>query len=83
MTRLDVELLDCLIMGRPINLSYVIVQHMLSTLAVNHRLLPNGSIISKILLHFQVPLQDVVYTETKQIGPKAMTSIGFSSKNSK
>ena len=56
---------------------------MLSTLVVNHRLLPYGSIISKILRHFDVPLQDVVYTKTKLIGPKAMTSIDFSRKNRK
>ena len=54
---------------------------MLSTPAVNHRLLPYGSIISKILRHFQVLLRDALYKETKRIGPEAMTSIGFSRKN--
>lgn len=54
---------------------------MLSTPVVNHRLLPYGSIISKILRHFQVPLRDAVYKETKRIGSKAMTNIGFSRKN--
>ena len=48
-TRLDVSLLDSLISGRPIHIGYVIIRHMLSTLAVNHRLLPYGSIITKIL----------------------------------
>ena len=51
-TRLDVGLLD----SRPIKLGYVILQHMLSTPAVNHRLLCYGNIISKILRHFHVPL---------------------------
>ncbi|KAH9743958.1 hypothetical protein KPL70_003484 [Citrus sinensis] len=82
-TRLDVGLLDSLITGRPINLGYIIVRHMLSTLVVNHRLLPYGSIISKILRHFEVPLRDVGYMETKRIGPEAMTSIRFSRRNSK
>ena len=51
-TMLDVGLLDSLIMRRPINLDYVIVRHMMSTLAVNHHLLYYGSIIFKILRHF-------------------------------
>ena len=81
-TRLDVGLLHSLISSRPINLSYVIVRHMLSTPIVNHRLLPYSSIITKILRHFEVSLLDVGYTETRWIGPEAMTSIGFSRKNS-
>ena len=67
--RLDVGLLDSLITGRPINLGYIIVRHMLSIPAVNHRLLPYGSIIIKILRRFEVPLLDIGYTETKRIGP--------------
>ena len=82
-TRLDVGLLDSLISGRPINLGYVILRHILSTLTVNHCLLPYGSIISKILRHFEVPLRDAGYTETKWIGPEAMTNIGFSRRNGK
>ena len=80
-TRLDVGLLDSLITGRRINLGYVILRHMLSTPVVNHRLFPYSNIISKILWHFQVPLRDAVFKETKRIGPEAMTSIGFSQKN--
>ena len=80
-TRLDVGLLDSLITERPINHGYIILRHMLSTPAFNHRLLPYGNIISKILRHFQVPLWDTVYKETKRIGPEAMTSMGFSQKN--
>ena len=56
---------------------------MLSTPAVNHRLLPYDSIITKILQRFEVPLLDVGYTETRQIGPEAMTGIDFSRKNGK
>ncbi|KAH9685791.1 hypothetical protein KPL70_014095 [Citrus sinensis] len=54
-TRLDVALLDSLLTDRPINLGYIIVRHMLSTPAVNHRLLPFGSIITKILRRFELP----------------------------
>ena len=80
-TRLDVGLLDSFITGRPINLSYVIMRHMLSTPTVNHRLLPYGSIIIKIPRRFEVFILDAGYTETRQIGSEAMTSIGFSRKN--
>ncbi|KAH9648550.1 Integrase catalytic domain-containing protein [Citrus sinensis] len=80
-TRLDVALLDSLLTDRPINLGYIILRHMLSTLAVNHRLLPYGSIITKILRRFEVPLLDTGHMETRRIGPEAMTSIGFSRKN--
>ena len=82
-TRLNVGLLDSLISGQPINLGYVIVRHMLSTPSVNHCLLLYGSIISKILRRFKVPLRDAGYMETKRIGPEAMTSIGFSRRNGK
>lgn len=80
-TRLDVALLDSLFTDRPINLGYIIVRHMLSTHAVNHRLLPYGSIITKILRRFEIPLFDTGHMETRRIGPEAMTSIGFSRKN--
>ncbi|KAH9650254.1 hypothetical protein KPL70_026300 [Citrus sinensis] len=82
-TRLDVALLDSLLTDRPINLGYIIVRHMLSTPMVNHRLLPYGSIITKILRRFEVPLLDTGHMETRRIGPEAMTSIGFSRKNGK
>ena len=80
-TRLDVGLLDSLILDRPINLGYVIVRHMLSTPAVNHRLLPYGSIITKLLRHFEVPLLDTGYIKTRRISLEAMTSNDFSMKN--
>ena len=80
-TRLDIALLDSLLTDRPINLGYIIVRHMLSTPAVNHRLLRYGSIITKILRRFEVPLLDTGHMETRRIGPEAMTSIGFSKMN--
>ena len=79
--RMDVGLLDSLLDRRPINLGYVILRHMLSTPGVNHQFLPYGSIISKILRHFQVPFRDSVYVETKRIGKEGVMSIRFSRKN--
>ena len=67
--------------GDLLTLDMLLRGHMLSTPTVNHCLLPYGSIISKILRHFDVPLLDAVYTQTKRIGWEAMTSIGFSRKN--
>ena len=54
---------------------------MLSTPAVNHRLLPYGSIIAKRLRRFEVLLLNIGYTKTRWIGLEAMTSIDFSRKN--
>ena len=70
-TRLDVGLLDSLLCGRHgrhVSLSYTIICHMLSTLRVSNRSLPFGSIITRILKHFRVPIVEPVYLETKKLG---------------
>lgn len=54
---------------------------MLSTLGVNNQLLPYGSIITKILQYFHVPLHEFVYVETKRIGEEAIMRIGFYRRN--
>ena len=81
MTRIDVGLLENLLKRRPIKLGYVILRDMLSTYGDNHLLLAYGSLISKILRHFRVPIRDSIYVETKRIGKEGMTSIRFSQKN--
>ena len=81
MTRMNVGVLDSLLERRPINLGYIILTHMLSTLEVNNGLLPYGSIIYKILCNFRVPIQDSIYMETKKIGDKVITCIRFYKKN--
>ena len=80
-TRLDVGLLDCLFRRRPVNLGYIILHHMLSTLAVNNKLLPYGSIISRILRHFQIPIIEPVYKETKRLGGEIILGIDFRRRN--
>ena len=75
--RLNVGLLDSLLERQPINLHYVILRHMLSTLGVNNQLLPYGSVITKILQHFHVPIRASIYVETKRIGDDAITGTGF------
>ena len=82
-TRLDVGLLDSLIRGRQVHLSFTIVRHMLSTTAVSNRSLPYGSIISKILQYFHVPLTEPVYVETKKLGREIISGIGFHLKQCK
>ena len=76
-TRLDIGLLDSLIRGRQVHLSFTIVRHMLSTTAVSNRSLPYGSIISKILRYFLVPLSEPVFVETKKLGREIISGIGF------
>ena len=76
-TRLDVGLLDSLIRGRKVHISFTIMRHMLSTPIVSHRSLPYGSIISKILRYFRVPLTKPVYIETKKMGREIISGIGF------
>ena len=67
-TRLDVGLLDSLIRRRHVSLSYTILCHMLSTPRVSNRSLPYGSIITRILKYFQVPITKPVYLETRKLG---------------
>ena len=80
-TRLDVGLLDCLLRRHPVNLGYVILRHMLFTSAVNSRLLPYGSIITRILRHFRIPITEPVYDETKRLGREIILEIGFHKRN--
>ena len=44
-------------------------------------MLPYGSIISKILRHFQVLIRDLIYVETKRIRDEVITGIDFCRKN--
>lgn len=55
-TRLNVGLLDYLLRRCPVNLGNIILRHMLTTPAVNKRLLSYGSIIINILRHLGFPL---------------------------
>ena len=57
--------------------SFTILRHMLSTPTVSNRSLSYGSIISKNLRHFHVPLTDPVYIETKKMGREIISGIGF------
>ena len=54
---------------------------MLSTPAVNNRLLPYGSIIIRILRHFRIPITELVYDETKRLGGEIILGIGFHRRN--
>lgn len=54
---------------------------MLTTLGVNNRLLLYGSVITKILRHFRVPLSEPVYVVTKQLGEEIISRIRFHRKN--
>ncbi|KAH9744418.1 Integrase catalytic domain-containing protein [Citrus sinensis] len=82
-TRLDVGLLDSLIRRRHVSLSYTILCHMLSTPKVTNRSLPYGSIITKILKFFTVPINKPVYLETQKLGREIISTIGFFKKRGK
>lgn len=54
---------------------------MLSTLGVNNRLLHYGSIITRILQHFRVPLCELIYKEPMKLRKKAITTLAFHRRN--
>ena len=82
-TRLDVGLLDSLIRRRHVSLSYTILCHMLSTPRVSNRSLSYGSIITRILKFFTVPINKPVYLETQKLGREIISTIGFFKKRGK
>ncbi|KAH9696622.1 hypothetical protein KPL71_023234 [Citrus sinensis] len=82
-TRLDIGLLDSLIRQRHVSLSYTIMCHMLSTPKVSNRSLPYGSIITRILNHFHVPIVEPVFLETRKLGRDIISAIGFFKKRGK
>ena len=80
-TCLDVGLLDCLLRRRPVNLGYIMLCHMLSTPAINNRLLPYRGVITGILRHFRIPITELVYNESKRLGGEIILGIGFHQRN--
>ena len=76
-TRLDVGLLDSLIRRRHVSLSYIILRHLLSIPVVTNRSLPYGSIITRILRHFNLPLTELVYVDTRKLGRGSFLRLDF------
>ena len=56
---------------------------MLSTTAVANKSLPYGSIITRILRHFSVPLTEPIYVETRKLRREIISAIGFFKKHGK
>lgn len=56
---------------------------MLSTPGVSNRLLPYGSIITKIFRHFRVPITELLFVDTKRLAEEIITSLGFCKRNGK
>lgn len=54
---------------------------MLSTPGVNNRLLPCGSIITKIFRHFRILITEPVFVDTKRLAGEIITRLGFSRRN--
>ena len=82
-TRLDIGLLDSIIRRWHVSLSYTILCHMMSTPRVSNWSLPYGSIITKILKYFRVPISEPVYLETRKLGREIISAIGFFKKRGK
>ena len=56
---------------------------MLSTPRVSNRSLPYGSIITRILKYFRVPIAEPVYLETRKLGREIISAIGYFKKRGK
>jgi len=82
-TRLDVGLLDSFIRKCHVSLSYTILCYMLSSPRVTNRSLPYGSIITRILKFFRVPITEPVYLETRKLGREIISAIEFFKKRGK
>lgn len=76
-TRLDVCLLDSILVGRKIDVGYTFVQHMLGTPDNKSRSLPYSSIITRVLKYFKVPIIELPLDECKELGEEIITSLGF------
>lgn len=64
-----------------LHLRYIILRRMLSTPAVNNILLPYGSIITRILRYFRIPITEPMYDETKRLGGEIILGINFHRRN--
>lgn len=76
-TRLDVRLLDSILVDRKVDVGYILVQHMLDTPDNKSRSLPYGSIITRVLKYFKVPITEPPLDECKELGEEIITSLGF------
>ena len=70
-------LLDSILEGRVLNVGYIIVQHMLSALGIASWYLPFGSIITRILKHFRVPITKPTFLSPKELEDEAIANLGF------
>lgn len=64
-TRLDITLLDSILVGRKISMGYVILQPMLNT--------PN----TRILKHFRVLISEPSHDVPRELGDEVIASLGF------
>ena len=70
-------LLDSILKGRVLNVSYIILHHILSTPCIAKRSLPHGSIFTHILKQFWVPIIEPTFLNPKELGDKAIANLGF------
>ena len=70
-------LLDSILQGGVLNVGYIIIHHMLSTLCIAKQSLPHGSIITYILKHFRVPIIEPTFFNPKELIDEAIANLGF------
>lgn len=75
--RLDVAIMDCILEGRVLNIGYIILHNMLNTPHITKKSLPYGSIITRILKFFKVPITEPTFLNPKELGDEAIANLGF------
>ncbi|KAH9688106.1 Integrase catalytic domain-containing protein [Citrus sinensis] len=76
-SHMDVAMIDCILIGRPVELGYSIVRTMLSIPALITRSLPYGHFITRILKFFEVPILEPSCRPSKGIGDEVIVGLGF------
>lgn len=76
-TRLNVTILDSVIEGKVLNIRYIILHHMLSILKISNCSLSFSSIITRILKHFYIPLDEPKTLGTKGLSDEAISNLRF------
>lgn len=61
-------------------MGYTIIHHMLTIPTITNRSLLYGSIITKILRYFYIPLIESAHGDIKKLGREIISAIGFDKK---
>lgn len=76
-TSLDVCLLDSILLGRKLDIGYIILQHMFSSPNIESHFLPYGIIVTCILKHFNVFIIEPPLCKSKELSKEIIMSLVF------